>query len=51
VVFVWGGLFVGIYTVKLAIVGQRFSGSDLVGIYGIMGFAWGTFPFTCSAIC
>ena len=41
VVFIWGGLFVGIYTVMLAMVGRRFSGSDLVGIYGIMGFAWG----------
>jgi MFS family permease len=41
VVFIWGGLFVGIYTVMLAIVGERFSGSDLVGIYAVMGFAWG----------
>jgi MFS family permease len=41
VVFVWGGLFVGIYTVMLAIVGARFSGSDLVGIYAVMGSAWG----------
>ena len=40
-VFVWGGLFVGIYTVMLAIVGSRFSGADLVGIYAVMGSAWG----------
>ncbi len=40
-VFVWGGLFVGIYTVMLTIVGSRFSGGDLVGIYAVMGLAWG----------
>ena len=40
-VFVWGGLFVGIYTVMLAIVGSRFQGGDLVGIYAVMGLAWG----------
>lgn len=41
VVFIWGGLFVGIYTVMLALVGSRFSGTDLVGIYAAMGLAWG----------
>jgi MFS family permease len=41
VIFVWGGLFVGIYTVMLAMVGARFRGGELVGIYGAMGFAWG----------
>jgi MFS family permease len=40
-VFVWGGLFVGIYTVTIAEVGSRFSGGDLVGIYAVMGFGWG----------
>ncbi len=39
--FVWGGLFVGIYTIMLAIVGSRFSGSQLVGIYAGMGLMWG----------
>ncbi len=39
--FVWGGLFVGIYTMMLAIVGSRFSGSDIVGIYAGMGLIWG----------
>lgn len=39
--FVWGGLFVGIYTMMLAIVGSRYSGSDLVGIYAAMGLFWG----------
>jgi MFS family permease len=41
VVFVWGGVFVGIYTVMLTIVGSRFSGGDLVGVYAVMGMAWG----------
>ncbi len=41
VIFVWGGLFVGIYTVMLTMVGERFRGGELVGIYGAMGFAWG----------
>lgn len=40
-VFVWGGIFVGIYTVMLAIVGERFGGAELVGIYAMMGLAWG----------
>lgn len=40
-VFVWGGLFVGIYTVMLSIVGSRFSGGVLVGIYAVMGLVWG----------
>lgn len=40
-VFVWGGLFVGIYTVMLAMVGSLFRGNDLVGVYAVMGLAWG----------
>ena len=40
-VFVWGGVFVGIYTVMLSLVGSRFGGADLVGIYAVMGLAWG----------
>ena len=40
-IFVWGGLFVGIYTVVLSIVGSQFSGSKLVGIYAVMSVAWG----------
>ncbi|MDR6660644.1 MFS family permease [Tardiphaga robiniae] len=39
--FVWGGVFVGIYTIMLTIVGSRFSGSQLVGIYAAMGLMWG----------
>jgi MFS family permease len=41
IAFVWGGLFVGIYTVMLALVGSRFTGTDLVGVYSLMGLAWG----------
>ncbi|MDL2266626.1 MFS transporter [Desulfovibrio sp. OttesenSCG-928-G15] len=39
--FVWGGVFVGIYTIMLAIVGSRFKGSELIGIYASMGLFWG----------
>jgi MFS family permease len=41
ILFVWGGAFVGIYTIMLAIVGSRFKGGDLVGIYAAMGLMWG----------
>ncbi|MFO1075597.1 MAG: MFS transporter [Geminicoccaceae bacterium] len=40
-IFVWGGVFVGIYTVMLVLVGGRFKGADLLGIYAAMGLAWG----------
>ena len=40
-VFVWGGVFVGIYTVMLVAIGNRFKGSELIAIYATMGFAWG----------
>lgn len=39
--FVWGGIFVGIYTTMLAEIGSRFRGTDLVGIYAAMGLFWG----------
>ena len=39
--FVWGGAFVGIYTIMLTVVGSRFKGGDLVGIYAVMGLTWG----------
>jgi MFS family permease len=39
--FVWGGAFVGIYTMMLTIIGSRFGGGDLVGIYAAMGLMWG----------
>lgn len=39
--FVWGGAFVGIYTIMLTVVGSRFKGGELVGIYAVMGLTWG----------
>jgi MFS family permease len=39
--FLWGGVFVGIYTTMLAIIGSRFRGTDLVGVYAAMGLLWG----------
>lgn len=39
--FLWGGVFVGIYTTMLAIIGSKFRGTDLVGIYAAMGLFWG----------
>ena len=41
VLFVWGGVFVGIYTLMMALVGSRFQGADLIGIYAVMGMIWG----------
>ncbi|WP_246251964.1 MFS transporter [Ancylobacter pratisalsi] len=39
--FIWGGAFVGIYTLMLSVVGSRFKGTELVGIYAAMGLMWG----------
>ncbi|MFG1419040.1 MFS transporter [Xanthobacter sp. V0B-10] len=39
--FAWGGAFVGIYTIMITIVGARFKGGDLVGIYAVSGLFWG----------
>lgn len=39
--FVWGGLFVGIYTLIVTEVGTRYRGSELVAVYGAMSVAWG----------
>lgn len=41
VLFIWGGLFVGIYTTMLAIIGSQFRGSDLISVYAAMGMFWG----------
>lgn len=38
--FVWGGAFVGIYTVMVTAVGSRFSGNALLAIYAVMSVAW-----------
>ncbi|MFG1304454.1 MFS transporter [Xanthobacter autotrophicus] len=39
--FAWGGAFVGIYTIMITLVGSRFKGGDLVGIYAVSGLFWG----------
>ncbi len=39
--FVWGGVFVGIYTMMLTLIGSKFQGADLVGVYAVMSLAWG----------
>jgi MFS family permease len=39
--FIWGGIFVGIYTVAITSVGERFKGGQLAGIYAAMSVAWG----------
>jgi hypothetical protein len=41
VLFLWGGVFVGIYTLMMALVGSRFQNADLIGIYAVMGLTWG----------
>jgi MFS family permease len=41
VLFVWGGVFVGVYTLMMAVVGSHFAGAELVGIYAVMGLVWG----------
>lgn len=38
--FVWGGVFVGIYTVVITVIGDRYRGSDLVGAYCALSVAW-----------
>ncbi|MBN9527458.1 MAG: MFS transporter [Alphaproteobacteria bacterium] len=39
--FAWGGLFVGIYTIMLAVVGARFQGGRLVAVYALLSLMWG----------
>jgi len=39
--FLWGGAFVGIYTLMITILGSRFRGGELVGLYAILSVAWG----------
>ncbi|NTX68939.1 MFS transporter [Lelliottia amnigena] len=39
--FIWGGIFVGIYTVAITWVGERFKGGQLAGVYAAMSVAWG----------
>jgi len=39
--FIWGGIFVGIYTVAITWVGERFKGGQLAVIYAAMSVPWG----------
>lgn len=39
--FCWGGVFVGIYTLVITQVGERFSGTALTGVYAAMSVMWG----------
>jgi len=43
--FLWGGMFVGIYTVMMGVVGNRFRGGDLVSVYSVMSTACGIGAF------
>lgn len=39
--FLWGGAFVGIYTVMITLLGSRFQGGELVGLYAVLSASWG----------
>lgn len=39
--FIWGGTFVGIYTLIITLLGSRFGGGELIGLYTILSVAWG----------
>ncbi|MBE5252318.1 MAG: MFS transporter [Enterobacterales bacterium endosymbiont of Blomia tropicalis] len=39
--FCWGGVFVGIYTVIITLTGQHFQGAELAGAYAALSVAWG----------
>ncbi|MCS3404543.1 MULTISPECIES: MFS transporter [Pantoea] len=41
ILFVWGGMFVGIYTVAITWAGATFSGAELAGVYAAASVAWG----------
>lgn len=48
--FCWGGVFVGIYTVIITLVGQRFQGSELAAAYAALSVAWGIGAFIGPAL-
>jgi hypothetical protein len=50
VLFLWGEVFVGIFTLMMTLVGSRFDGADLVGIYAVMGLVWGVGALLGSAL-
>ncbi len=39
--FVWGGTLMGMQTIVIALIGSRFRGGELVGIFAATGLAWG----------
>ena len=43
---VWGGIFSGLYTVAMVLVGQRFHGPELVTANAAIGFLWGAGALT-----
>ena len=48
--FIWGGVFAGLYTVVLTIVGQRFRGRELVTANISIGVLWGIGSLTGPSI-
>ncbi|KAB2726464.1 MFS transporter [Brucella anthropi] len=49
--FVWGGVFVGIYTTTVAMLGDLYEGGELVGIYALLSVAWGVGAFAGPLVC
>ena len=49
--FIWGGVFVGIYTTTVAMLGDLYEGSELVGIYALLSVAWGVGAFVGPFLC
>lgn len=43
---IWGGIFSGLYTVAMVLVGQRFRGPELVTANAAIGFLWGAGALT-----
>lgn len=41
VLFFWGGVFVGIYTLMVSLVGSRYDGAQLVQVYAVLSVAFG----------
>jgi MFS family permease len=39
--FLWGGVFVGIYTTTVAMLGDAHKDTELLGIYALLSIAWG----------
>ena len=50
VLFLWGGVFAGVYTTSLVILGQRFRGAALATGNAAFGFFWGVGGLTGPAV-